>query len=268
MKLRTLVRDALFLNWALPLAAAPPPPEPLRYEVHEADGDDGGGERVFASLVLFRQQGLRIAGLPFLRASYPQLNFRFYVLDGERMPSVLFRRMLVPAWVAPAARLLARQPTQPAVFRYPRPSADPEGDGWRWEVHQGRSLTVTVRRAAPGSSLRPGAGPRLGDWKSTVRYIAGRQRGYSLLGDSLRRIEAEHPSPAVWPVAAELGERSLLESCLRLAGEDGEGDGWPPLHSAWLCPEIPFVFELSEAPAAELRTGRIPQAAASSRSRL
>lgn len=256
MKLRTQVRDELFLNWALPVAALPPAPEPLRYQVHEHEG----GEVVFASLVLFRQQGLHLAGLPLLRVSYPQLNFRLYILDGERVPAVLLRRMLAPAWVTPAARFLARQPTMAAVFRYPRPSAEPTAEAWRWEVRQGSSLAVTVRRGAPGGNPAAGSGPRLGDWAATVRYIGGRQRGYAEVGRSLRRIEAEHPSPAVWPVAAEVEDASWLESCLPLA--------WPPLHSAWLCPQIPVVFELHKAPAIALGSGRLPQAAASSRCRL
>jgi hypothetical protein len=97
-----------------------------------------------------------------------------------------------------------------------------------------------------------------------VRYFRDRRRGYAEVGDRLRRIETEHPPAAVWPVAAELSDASLLARCLPLAG----GDGWPPLHSAWLCPEVPLVFEFGTARELELGAGRLPQAAASSRSRL
>jgi hypothetical protein len=106
MILRTLVRDCLFLNWALPAQLLPSPPVPLRYDTLRAQGEDW----VFASAVLFRQVGLRLPHFPLVRLSYPQFNFRVYVLDGEGVPSVLFWRMLVPTWVVPGARLLGRQP--------------------------------------------------------------------------------------------------------------------------------------------------------------
>jgi hypothetical protein len=171
--------------------------------------------------------------------------------------------MLVPAWVSPAARLLGRQAARAASFRYPRPSDDPGAEAWRWEVRRGGALAVTARRAAPAA----GAGPKLGSWEATVRYFRDRRRGYAEVGDRLRRIETEHPPAAVWPVAAELTDASLLARCLPLAAEGGDGDGgWPPLHSAWLCPEIPLVFEFGTVRALELGTGRMPQAAASSRS--
>lgn len=265
MKLRTLVRDGLYLNWALPAEALPPPPPPLVYEVHA----DGGRDWVFASVLLFRQEGLHLPALPLLRLSHPQANLRLYILDGDGVPSVLFRRMLVPAWVSPAARLLGRQPARSARFDFPRPSDHPDADEWRWRVHAGATLSVTARRGAPGT----GAGPRLGSWEATVRYFRDRRRGYAEVGTRLRRIDTEHPPVTVWPLVAEVDDASLLERALPLAGARDEDGGagprpWPPLHSVWLCPEIPFVFELGTAARLELGTGRLPQAAASSRSRL
>jgi hypothetical protein len=265
MKLRTLVRDGLYLNWALPAEALLPPPPPLVYERHA----EGGREWVFASVLLFRQEGLHLPALPVIRLSHPQANLRLHILDGDRMPSVLFRRMLVPAWVTPAARLFGRQPARPARFDYPRPSDDPAAGEWRWRVRAGATLEVTARRGAP----MLGTGPRLGSWEATVRYFRDRRRGYAEVGRRLRRIDTEHPPVAVWPLTAEVTDASLLEHALPLAGgrEGGGGAGplpWPPLHSAWLCPEIPFVFELGTAARVELGTGRLPQAAASSRSRL
>ena len=81
------------------------------------------------------------------------------------------------------------------------------------------------------------------------------------VGPGLRRIDTEHAAVAVWPLTAEVTDASLLEAALPLSGGDGAGPlPWPPLHSAWLCPEIPFVFELGTAARAELGTGRLPQA--------
>ena len=45
---------------------------------------------------------------------------------------------------------------------------------------------------------------------------------------------------AVWPLTAEVDGDGLLPRLLDLQ----PGTPFPPLHSAWLCPEIPFVFEL------------------------
>jgi hypothetical protein len=257
MKLRTMVRDGLYLNWALPLAALPAPPSPLRYEVHRWQGD----ERVFASALLFRQQGLHLPLFPLVRLSYPQLNLRLYVVDGDGVPSVLFCTVLVPGWVVPAARLVGRQPASPARLRFPRPSRQLGAESWLWRVRRRRAgLEVEAGQGPPVV----GEGPELGSWDETVRYFRERRRGYAVAGGKLRRVETEHPRVAAWPVTAAVSDRGLLGAGL---GPGMVGREWPPLHSAWLCPEIPFTFELSVAPKLEMPS-RVPQAAASSRSRL
>lgn len=255
MKMRSLVIDALYLNWALPAEALPPPPEPLRYQ--EVDSD--GGPRVLASALLFRNRGVHIHGAPFLRLSYPQLNVRLYVIDGDGVPSVLFLDMMLPRWVKPAVVLAARHPVSTARFDFPEPSLDPGGDGWRWVVAQGKRLEVVARR---GSGLT-GAGPSLGSWEATVRFFRERPRGYVESGGRLHRIETEHPRVPVWPLAAEITDASLLADLLPMGG-DGAG-GLPPLHSAWLCPEIPFVFDLRLVPKVQLEAA-MPTPAASTRS--
>lgn len=257
MKLRTTVLDGLYLNWALPLAEVPAPPSPLRYEVHRWQG----GETVFASALLFRQQGLHLPLLPLVRLSYPQLNLRLYVTDGDGVSSVLFRTVLVPGWVVPAARLIGRQPASPARFRFPRPSRQLGAESWLWRVRRrGAGLEVEAGQGPPAV----GEGPELGSWDETVRYFRERRRGYAMAAGKLRRVETEQPRVAVWPVTAAVSDRGLLGAGL---GPGLAGREWPPLHSAWLCPEIPFTFELGVAPKLGVPS-RVPQAAASSRSRL
>jgi hypothetical protein len=250
MKLRTLVTDALYLNWALPADGVPPPPQPLHYQVH-----DGQGRRwVWASLLLFRHRSVRGRYLPFPRLSYPQANLRLYAVDGDGVPCVLFREMLMPRWVRPAVLLTAGHPVSTARFAFPRPSRDPDAAEWRWVVEQRGRLEVTARRSAP---VAPSGVPSLGGWNETLRFFRERPRGYIEAGERLRRIETEHPRVAVWPLAAKLGETSLLSRLLPLTG----GDGWPPLHSAWLCPEIPFVFAMNLVPKVALDAS-LPHAAA------
>lgn len=248
--LRTLVRDCLFVNWALPAATLPAPPAPLRWQRYSWQGED----YVFASVLLFHQEGLHLPNLPRLRFSYPQCNVRLNVLDEEGVPSVLFRKMLMPVWVAPGARLWTRQPVASASLHFPRPSRNGGPGPWLWRVRRGDTLEV---RAWPGSP-ETGHGPRLGTWEETVRYFQDRRRGYAVEAGKLGKIEASHPPVPVWPMRAELAPTGLLGRILALPG----GAPLPPLHSCWLAPEIPFVFELVSVPKMAVAPG-MPQAAAS-----
>jgi Uncharacterized conserved protein (COG2071) len=232
--LRTTVRDCLYLNWALPAESLPAPPMPLRYQLHSWQGRDW----VFASALLFHQDSLHFAALPLLRFGYPQMNLRLCVLDDEGMPSVLFRKMLMPSWVAPGMRLMTRQPASRARLCFPRPSRDANGGPWQWRAERRRRGHLTVKAWQDSPVL--GEGPRLGSWESVVRYFQERRRGYALASGALHRISAKHPPVPVWPLKAEVETDGLLPSLLDLPAETR----WPGLHSAWLCPEIPFVFEL------------------------
>jgi hypothetical protein len=236
MLLRTTVRDCLYLNWALPAEAVPAPPAPLRYQYHAWQGQD----YVFASALLFYQDALHLPALSFLKVCYPQVNLRLYVLDEEGMPSILVRRMLTPAWVAPGMRLVTHHPVARARLDLPRPSRNVHGGPWRWRVERGGRFEV---QAWPDSPL-VGEGPRLGSWEQTVRYFQERPRGYAEDSGVLHRIDARHPASAVWPLRAEVVADALLPHLFHLAS----GARWPALHSAWLCPEIPFVFDLGIVP--------------------
>ena len=153
--LRTTVRDCLYLNWAFPAEALPPPPSPLRYQRHVWQGRD----YVFASALLFHQDSLHLTALPSLKFGYPQLTVRLYVLDDEGVPSVLFRRMLMPGWVAPGVRLITHQPAARARLRFPRPSQQRRRSvGLERRASQGPAGGAGVARLAAG---RRGAAPRL-----------------------------------------------------------------------------------------------------------
>lgn len=260
MKLSMTVRDCLYLNWALPAEALPEPPAPLRYQLHTWEGQDW----VFASALSFHQDAVRLAALPLIRVGYPQFNLRFYVLDREGTPSVLFRRMLMPGWVAPGVRLVSHQPAFSARLDFPRPTVD-AGDGpWRWRVECGGTLEVRAWRdmsaVSPGSAEGGiGEGPRLGSWDDTVRYFQTRPRGYAQNSDGrLHRMDIRKASAVAWPLRAEVSGAELLPDLFCLPS----GLAWPPLHSAWLCPEIPFAFELGLAPKEVSVSRGMPQPAA------
>lgn len=232
MIFRSLLRDCLVLNWALPVGSLPPLPEPLRYQTHPWNDSP----HVFASALLFRHERLRLDPVPLVRVSYPQLSLRLCVMDGDGAPAVLFSTVLVPGWVLPSVRLVAGQPARFARFSYPRPSRTPEAPGWRWQVTQKRSLVVEAAQGSPGM----GAGPDLGSWENTTTYFHDRRFGYVLGGGGYRQVVLSPRPSALWPMKAEVDETGLLVECLPDVG----AEGWPPLHSAWLCPEIPTVFEM------------------------
>ncbi|HYL05791.1 MAG TPA: DUF2071 domain-containing protein [Thermoanaerobaculia bacterium] len=285
MKLRTVVRDCLFLNWALPVEALPEPPPPLRYQRHGWQGRD----HVFVSALLFHHDAVRWSFLPLLRVGYPQLNVRLYVLDEDGVPAVLFQRELMPAWVAPGVRLVSHHPAASARLDFPRPSRQAGADSWQWRAERGGILTVRAWVHSPTF----GEGPRIGSWEETVRYFQDRPRGYAVHGGALHRVDASHPPvEAVWPLAAEVGGDALLHRLLPLvqSGQSGLGgqsvpnvpgppgmpgqtapaarppqDGhgaWPALHSSWLCPEMPFSIAFDLVPKVHPVVQHLPHPAA------
>lgn len=230
---RTVVRDCLYLNWAFPVELLPPLPQPLSYEEHQ----HGGVPVAFGSALLFRHEHLHLAGLPFLRLSYPQFHLRFYVRDHEGVASVYFQTILVPGWVVPSARWVAHQPAVAAHFRYPQPSTEADSDEWRWEVVRDVPLRLSARMASPEIA----AGPSLGSWQRTVDYFRLRSRGYVLAKGGLHPVQTSQRSVPLWPLRVSMEDPSLLARCLRLNGDPD----WPEPHSAWLCPEVPYRFEFS-----------------------
>ncbi len=228
MEVQTLLRDCLYLNWALPAEAAPDLPAELRYQTHE----EGGRRFVFASAVLFRQQGLHFSALPLVKLSHPQANFRLYVEDEDGVPSVFFLRMLMPAWMLPAV-WFGRQPAAPARFRFPDHVGGDERS-WKWTVEAGEVLEVEARLGAG----MVGEGPRFSSWEASVTYFRHRLRGYHLAGKQLRRFEAHHPRTEVLPVTAQVHQAGLVRRELGVTL-------LPALHSAILCSELAITFELA-----------------------
>jgi uncharacterized protein YqjF (DUF2071 family) len=230
MSFRSLVLDCLYLNWSVPRECLPVLPEPLRYELRGAPGQESG----FVSAVLFRQAGLRLGALPIPSLAYPQFNVRSYVLDAEGTPAVFFHRMLVPGWVVPGARLVAGQPALPARFHYPQLFG---GEAARWTVQAGAGFEVE----AVASGEAPGTTPQFASWEGMVRFFRERSRGYVKTLTGLNRIATQ---PATTPVVAlrvlEL-QTALLEEILGFTSSLN-------LVSAFLAPSTQFVFEFAAIP--------------------
>ncbi len=252
MRLRTLARDCLYLNWSLPLRFAPPLPAPLRYEEHAVAGEG----HVFVSALLFRLTELRLGAVPGGRLSYPQANVRVYVRDANDQPAVFYLRTLVPLWVVPGARMMGRQPVEVGRLRYPRPSRHRHDGAWRWKVGRSASSRSSLIIRAELASPRIGPGPRLGPWDRTVAYFRHRAQGYVLDGGEVRAVAPANASIDVWPLIAEVEDSGLMAETVPLAPPDI----WGLPHSAWLCPEIPFRFELGRMAGRALGKRPVPAA--------
>lgn len=225
MLFRSEVRDALWVNWALPRSVLPALPPPL---VADTLGT-GDGEVGFASLVLLRHVGLRHAGIPWPRLSFPQCNFRLLVRDEERVASVFFLRELMPAWAVPIARGIGRLPASAAILRV---TGDAAGE-IQWTIAAGRKLALAARPGAPAPPA-----PLPGNWPETVAFFRERPRGYVASGSRLSRLSAEHPGAAGIPMQVDLIETGWLEARM----PEVEASIWQRPHSAFLIPSIALTF--------------------------
>jgi hypothetical protein len=252
MNVRAVVSDCLLLHWALPPEALPAAPDSLRYDLHLLEGC---GNRVLATALFFFHEGVRVSALPILRFSYPQFSLALPVRDEDNVPALLFEKVLVPAWVLPAARLVGRQPVATARLSYDRPSDAVEQATWRWSVEKEGELVVEARQAAPGDR-----GP-LGSWSRLIDSLRQRHRGYCRGSRGVRRFETRILEGEAWPLAAEVLDASLLERHFPQVPKET----WTATRSGILFPELPLETELSLA--SQLALGKpMPQAAPSQRS--
>ena len=58
----------------------------------------------------------------------------------------------------------------------------------------------------------------------------------------LRKVNKSQAKPAVWPLAAEVRSSGVLAEMFSTL----DPEHWQAPHSAWLCPEIPFQFEIGK----------------------
>ncbi len=233
MLFTTVLEDALYLTWAVPFEALPPPPAPLRLERLTHTGSDSA----LVTLVLFRQSGIRAEALAWPRLSYPQVNLRVAVLDAEGVAAVLLLRELVPAWVVPIARAAGGQPASAALLDFPAPAPAALLEPRRWAFSAGTRFEVTARAGAP-----PGGATLGGDFAAAVNRVRDRPRAYLPAGGGLRRVERVHARAEAVPAAVELGRVDWLEA--RLPSVDPEL--WRAPAIAFLVPTARLRFALEE----------------------
>jgi len=236
VELLTELVDALYVNWAVPCAQLPEPPDLLTLDTAILDGESRG----FVTLVLFRQSGLRVASWPAVRLGFPQCNLRLPARDADRVASIWLLRQLVPAWVVPLGRLVARQPVSPARLR--RSGAAAGGDAVRWTVGSASDLVLTAR---PGHTI--GAGTSLGDWQRQVAFFRERPRGYFRRGDELCRIEAAFDAADGLPQRVEIESADWLSAQLPAVPAE-----------VWRRPHSSFLVESTRLALARSSVSRLP----------
>jgi hypothetical protein len=247
---RSVVRDCLYVNWAVPLAALPALPGPLTYETRTA----AEGEVGFVSTVLFRQHTLRLGGLPIPTFSYPQFNLRVYVRDADDRPAVYFLRMYVPGWVVPGARLVGGQPALPARFEYPARFAPQDAAGAQWRVVAQREFRVAAVPSEPAIASGDASAVLFLSWDVMAKFFRERSRGYVGTLTGLNRIATQPATTQIVPMRVREVDSSLADVAL--------GRPLGAAMSAFLAPSTPFVFELATLPALPAGSTLVPSGAA------
>ncbi len=173
--------------------------EPRRLEKHLPPGVtlDVRNGSAFVSLVALDFLDMQVLGMPWPGAqSYPQVNFRFYVREGERRGVVFLREHVPVRSVARAARLVYNEP-----YTFARMESHVEdGDGsplehievvhrldWRGRTHTLRVVAAPDTRVPPPDSLE--------------HYFDERRFGYARSRrNTLVRYEVRHPVWAIHPI--------------------------------------------------------------------
>lgn len=183
--------NLLFLTYAVSEATLTPylPPG---LELERWEG------QVFASIVAFdfrdtSIRGRNVPNLPNLR-SFPELNLRFYVRQGDRRGVVFVREIVPHPLVAGLARLWYNEPYMAARLRH---AVTPDGAGGRVERFElmwkgeARHLAVSV----PAGPSLPPTEDGFGPWITEQPWGFGRtQRG------QLTRFQVAHPAWRTYPI--------------------------------------------------------------------
>lgn len=173
-----LMRDMLFINWAVDPDAARRFVDP-RLELDTVI-DSGGKSMAFASAVCFRVDEVRSSVLPLPRLSFEQVNYRIYV-KSEDVPSVVFLDMKVNSRMVTTLTSFLRVPVSYEDINI---TAKPAGSEALRYVLESSGLHAEV--AVGGEAIIP-------DPAIEPPFITQRLAGYAGAGDSVYRIDVQHP---------------------------------------------------------------------------
>jgi uncharacterized protein YqjF (DUF2071 family) len=184
-----LMRDMLFINWAVdPAAARKLAPEQFELDTTK---DSSGKMSALVSAVCFRVVEVRSALLPIPRLSFEQVNYRLYV-KGPQGPSVYFLDMKVNSRMVTALTSFLRVPVSYEEIDIASGAGDSTGGNYRFESSGLRATASLNQNGRP-----------LFDPQIDSSFITHRLTGYAKAGDNMYKIEVEHPLLLATPVTIE-----------------------------------------------------------------
>jgi hypothetical protein len=200
MQMQMLIRDLLFINYTVdPDRLRPLVPENLDLDVIAG----AEGKRLaLVSAVSFHVKDVRSSLLPLPRLSFDQINYRTYVNAGEGA-GVYFFDMRVNSRLVTTTTSFLRLPIRHEdieIITAPAPDlAGASGVDEADSVSPPHTLRCAVTSSGPqalAADIRVGmkqesVGPN--DQAVTPGFITERPVGYIVAGDSLYKIEVDHP---------------------------------------------------------------------------
>jgi uncharacterized protein YqjF (DUF2071 family) len=194
-QIQMLMRDMLFINWAVDPDAAKRFVDP-RLKLDTVI-DSRGKSTALASAVCFRVDEVRSSVLPLPRLSFEQVNYRIYV-KAEDVPSVVFLDMKVNSRMVTTLTSFLRVPVSYEDIEIKAEPAGPESLRYVFES-TGLHADVTVGGEAP-----------VPDPAIEPPFITQRLTGYAGAGDSVYRIDVQHPLLDARPASVAGVEASTL----------------------------------------------------------
>src|SRR5262245_47063767 len=198
--------DLLFAHWRVPDSA-------LRALVPNELAVDTHDGHAWLGLTPFRMGGVRFRGtlpLPGL-SSFPELNVRTYVTDGEKPGIWFFSLDAGSATAVAAARRLYRLPYFRARMGVRAGPAGIAFSSVRTEPGAfPRALRATYRPSGAAFSAQPG---------TLEHFLTERYCLYTAAGGRVYRAEIHHPPWPLQPAAVEIAENTMAPRTIELAGD-------------------------------------------------
>jgi hypothetical protein len=201
MQIQMLIRDLLFINYAVdPDRLRPLVPEELQLDLITGAG---GRPLALVSVVPFQVADVRSTLLPLPRLSFNQINYRTYVNAGEGKAVYFFDMRVNSRLVTTTTSFLRLPITFEDIEIITAPAPDLTGASGIDEIIPDpapHTLRCAVTSSGPQSfeaAIRVGdrqesVGPE--DQATSPDFITERPVGYIAAGDSLFKIEVEHPN--------------------------------------------------------------------------
>jgi hypothetical protein len=200
MHIQMLIRDMLFINYAVdPDRLRPLVPESLNLDL--IAGPEGK-PRALVSAVAFQVSEVRSSILPLPRLSFNQINYRAYVNAGEGAATYFFNMRVNSRLVTTTTSFLRLPISYEDIEIITAPAPDLAGASgvdvadYDPAPHTLRCAVTSSGPQALAADIRVGmrqenVGP--GDQALTPDFITKRPVGYIVAGDSLYKIQVEHP---------------------------------------------------------------------------